>query len=74
MMDRALYIIVTIATLFTGAHAGALTLEEKLKLIIDVYELSPAGCAVNPALNDDRLTPIGDIIFNSNVLSGDRDT
>ncbi len=74
MMDRALYIVVTVWTLFTGVHAGALTLEEKMKLIIDVYELSPAGCAVDPALSDDRLTPLGDIIFNSNVLSGDRDT
>jgi cytochrome c peroxidase len=39
-----------------------------------VYELSPAGCSVDPALIDDRLTSIGDIIFNSKVLSGDRDT
>lgn len=60
---------------FGFSHAAyALTLDDQLKLIIDVYKLSPATCNINEQLIDAKLTAIGEVVFNTPVLSGDKDT
>jgi len=52
----------------------ALDHDEQLKLIIDIYNLDPASCDINNDLIDPRLTAIGEAVFNTTVLSGDKDT
>jgi len=52
----------------------ALSLDDELRLIIELYNLRPDTCSVDARLIDEKLIPIGEAVFNTPVLSGDRDT
>ena len=54
----------------------ALSLDDKVQLIIDVYELSDKGCApdTNEPESNFALAEVGKIFFNTSILSGDKDT
>ncbi len=52
---------------------SAFTLDEKVRLAINTFELLPATCSINEDLIDENLINIGDIIFNTKILSGDKD-
>ena len=56
------------------SQLNALDLDEKLKLVIGIYNLKPISCEIDQRLIDDRISPIGDIVFNTTVLSGNHDT
>jgi len=52
---------------------NAFTLDEKVRLAINTFELLPATCSINEDLINVKLINIGDIIFNTKILSGDKD-
>ena len=72
-MLRILTVFFWLLTL-SNSQLKALDLDEKLKLVIQIYKLKPISCEIDQTLIDDRLLPIGDIVFNTSVLSGNHDT
>ena len=66
--------LLIISSCLTFQPTLALNNDRILKLVVDTYGFEYAGCMVDPALIDQSLMGIGDIVFNTNVLSGDADT
>jgi cytochrome c peroxidase len=57
-------------------NASALSLDDKVQLVIEVYELASKECAPDSKQRglDFALAEVGEIFFNTSVLSGDKDT
>lgn len=55
------------------ATCFSLSLDDKLHLIKELYGLEPRLCEVDADLMDESLSSIGEIVFNTPVLSGDKD-
>lgn len=72
MMRNLSYLLFLVLTFSQTAYC--LTFDEQLELIVDVYNLKPATCNINKQLIDKRLTAVGEVVFNTPVLSGDKDT
>ena len=72
MMRNLSYLLFLVLTFSQTAYC--LTFDEQLELIVDVYNLKPATCNINKQLIDKRLTAVGEVVFNTRVLSGDKDT
>lgn len=73
-MLRSISYVLALTVSFFSAAALAMSADEKLALIISAYGLRPVSCNVNEALEDKRLAAVGDIVFNTPVMSGDKDT
>lgn len=66
--------LIPLILFLANTHVYALSHDDQLNQIIDIYNLSPASCEVNNDLIDSQLTDIGEAVFNTTVLSGDKDT
>ena len=66
--------LLIVASCLTFQYCHAQDSDRTLKLIVDTYGLEYDGCMVDPTLIDPSLLGIGEVVFNSNVLSGDADT
>ncbi|OZG70871.1 methylamine utilization protein MauG [Hahella sp. CCB-MM4] len=66
--------LLCLGAVLLSMQADALSLDAKLQRVIDTFQLKAVSCRVNEQLIDPQLIPIGEIIFNSPVLSGDKDT
>ncbi len=53
---------------------NAFSLDEKVRLAIDTFNVEKASCSINKDLVDPKLIDLGEAIFNSKALSGDKDT
>ncbi|MGY8872403.1 MAG: His-Xaa-Ser system-associated MauG-like protein [Pseudomonadales bacterium] len=71
-MRNLSYLLFLVLTFSQTAYS--LSFDEQLKLVIDVYNLKPVTCNINKQLIDKRLTAVGEVVFNTPVLSGDKDT
>ncbi|MDG9670542.1 His-Xaa-Ser system-associated MauG-like protein [Hahella sp. CR1] len=67
-------VFITFLLVFITFNALALSLDQQLRLIINEYDLKSETCSINKDLINERLTPIGEIVFNTPVLSGNKDT
>ena len=58
---------------FIPAIVNAFSLDEKVALAVETFNVNKASCSVNEALIDSNLIALGKTIFDSKVLSGDKD-
>lgn len=65
---------VLITMLLKVGEAHPLTLDQQLKLIVEVYNLAPVLCEVDPKLVDEKKAAVGEVLFSTPVLSGHNDT
>ena len=63
-----------ISALSFSPATKALTVEEKLRLVVEVYELKNDLCEVDQTLLDKQKAQIGEVLFETPVLSGNYDT
>ncbi|WP_374962217.1 His-Xaa-Ser system-associated MauG-like protein [Spongiibacter tropicus] len=63
----------TVALLLLGPSTLALDIDKKLELVIQVHQLQPARCIAAPSLIEPALNSLGEAVFTTNILSGDRD-
>ncbi|WP_417579019.1 His-Xaa-Ser system-associated MauG-like protein [Nitrincola sp.] len=54
--------------------AQALTIDEKLSLVAQTFDLSPVSCEIADRHVNRVLAPLGKFIFNTKLMSGDNDT
>lgn len=68
------YLVGLAITLFASA-SFSFGLDDKLRLVIDLYKLSPEfKCEDRLQRHNPELAPVGETIFNSKALSGEFDT
>jgi cytochrome c peroxidase len=51
----------------------ALSLDDKVSLAISSFNITEASCSINQDLIDNNLTSLGEVVFNTKILSGDKD-
>lgn len=59
---------------FFSTISYAVDNDKKISMIIDMYDLKPVSCDVDSDIIDERLVEIGNVIFNTSVFSGSKDT
>ena len=71
MFRRFLFLI----SYFFSLHGYALSNDDRLRHIIETFDLQPASCGpVDPRNNKEELRELGEFFFNSKLLSGSDDT
>lgn len=69
-----LSVVTALLFFLASGRAAALTLDQQLDMIIDVYQLSPALCDIDQGLKDPEMASVGEVLFSTPVLSGYQDT
>lgn len=69
-----LSVVTALLFFLASGRAAALTLDQQLDMIIDVYRLSPALCDIDQGLKDPEMASVGEVLFSTPVLSGYQDT
>ena len=64
----------TLGFVLASVHSFALTLDEKLAKIVEVYDLKPISCESDHQPVDAKLANLGKALFESKFLSGEGDT
>jgi cytochrome c peroxidase len=57
-----------------ATYSVAFSQDDKLAMLIELYGLEPASCETNDVFLNPEITKVGELIFNTTVLSGARDT
>lgn len=67
-------LIFTLIAFLFSAFSFSLNLDEKLKLVIDAYDLQAGRCEANLQLVEPELSKVGKELFEAKELSGNNDT
>ena len=69
------FILHLVAGLLICSNAVALSLDDRLRHIIETFEIKPASCGpVDQRAQNDKLVELGEFFFTSKLLSGGSDT